>query len=63
MKELDSPICEAVRQVAEDADAREYVEVVPATPWFNPPQNVEGDEPLVFDPSEIAETLRRSGLV
>jgi hypothetical protein len=63
MKELDSPICEAVRQVAENEDAREYVETEPEYPWFNPPAHVEGDEPLVFDVSTIAETLRRSGLV
>ncbi len=62
MKELESPICEAVRQVAENEDARTYIEVESA-PWFHPPKKVDGDEPLVFDLSQIAETLRRNGLV
>ncbi len=62
MRELESPICEALRRVAEDEDAREYVEAEPK-PWLEPAKYVDGDEPLVFDVSEIAETLRRSGLV
>ena len=62
MKELESPICEAMKQVAENADAREYTEVeTPA--WFNPPAEIEGDEPLSFELSQIHETLRRNGLV
>lgn len=62
MKELESPICEAMRQVAEDEDAREYVEEE-STPWFEAQQELDGDEPLSFEVSQIAETLRRNGLV
>ncbi|MFT3842079.1 MAG: hypothetical protein QM723_34125 [Myxococcaceae bacterium] len=62
MKELESPICEAMKQVAENEDAREYVESESA-PWFKTPVEVEGDEPLTFELSRITDTLRRNGLV
>lgn len=62
MKELESPICEAMKQVAENEDAREYVESEPQ-PWFATPIEIDADEPLSFEVSQIAETLRRNGLV
>jgi hypothetical protein len=54
MKELESPICEAVRRVAEQ-DAHEYVEVADQNPWFHPPKQVHGDEPLTVDAEQIAQ--------
>ncbi len=62
MKERESPICEAVRRVAENEQAREYVEAEGPS-WFRSAKGADEDEPLVFDLSEVAESLRRSGLV
>ena len=58
----ESPLSTALAQAAENPDFHERSLAWSPTPWFHPPVPVAGDEPLLDEPSEMVEAMRRAGL-